>query len=147
EGLEKGRLHVVFHGKKLNGEYALVRTHGQQKNGWLFFNKGKPRLTQENEDRSVLTDRTMDEIAQGAPPRQPKPAFDVSDTPKAAMPHGAQPMLATPVDEPFDRADWVFEVKWDGYRGIAEISNNKVRLYSRNMLSFEKRFAPVVDSL
>src|SRR5947208_2253677 len=43
EGLEKGRLHVVFHGKKLKGEYALIRTKGQQENGWLLFNKGKPR--------------------------------------------------------------------------------------------------------
>ena len=147
EGLEKGRLHVVFHGKKLTGEYALVRTKGQQENGWLFFNKGKPRSPQENEDRSVMSDRTMDEIAREASPRQPKSALDLSDAPKGAMPHAVRPMLATPVDEPFDRAEWVFEVKWDGYRAIAEVQRDKVRLYSRNMLSFEKRFASVVDSL
>jgi bifunctional non-homologous end joining protein LigD len=147
EGLEKGRLHVVFHGKKLKGEYALVRTKGQQKNGWLFFNKGKPRSPQENEDRSVMSDRTMDEIAREAAPRQPKSAFDLSDAPKGAMPHAVRPMLAHPVDEPFDRAEWVFEVKWDGYRAIAEVQKDKVRLYSRNMLSFEKRFASIVDSL
>jgi hypothetical protein len=123
EGLAKGRLHVVFHGKKLKGEYALVRTSGQQKNGWLFFNKGKPREPQENEDRSVLSDRTMDEIARGEPPRQPKSQFDLSDAPKAPMPHAVQPMLANPVDEPFDGSDWIFEVKWDGYRAIAEVTS------------------------
>jgi bifunctional non-homologous end joining protein LigD len=70
-------------------------------------------------------------------------------------------MLANPVDEPFDGSDWIFEVKWDGYRAIAEVTSppqppspirggglgGEVRLYSRNQLSFEKRFAPVVDSL
>src|SRR5216683_3779324 len=42
EGLAKGRLHVVLHGKKLQGEYALIRMSGKQKNAWLFFNKGQP---------------------------------------------------------------------------------------------------------
>src|SRR6266849_1359624 len=147
EGLEKGRLHVVFHGQKLKGEYALSRTKGQQENGWLFFNKGKPRSPQENEDRSVLSDRTMEEIARNAPRRNPRPLFDLSDAPKGPMPHNVEPMLATPVEEPFDIADWIFEVKWDGYRAIAEVRSDLVRLYSRNKLSFEKRFAPVVDSL
>jgi bifunctional non-homologous end joining protein LigD len=26
-------------------------------------------------------------------------------------------MLATLVDQPFDDPDWIYEVKWDGYRG------------------------------
>jgi bifunctional non-homologous end joining protein LigD len=56
-------------------------------------------------------------------------------------------MLASPAAQPFDHADWLFEVKWDGYRAIAEVSREQVRLYSRNKLSFEKRFAPLVDSL
>jgi len=147
EGLEKGKLHVVFHGKKLKGEYALIRTKGQQENGWLFFNKGKPRSPLENEDRSVLSDRTMEEIARNAPRRNARPLFDLSDAPKGPMPHHVEPLLATPVEEPFDRAGWVFEVKWDGYRAIAEVTPDRVHLYSRNQLSFEKRFSPVVDSL
>jgi bifunctional non-homologous end joining protein LigD len=146
EGLEKGKLHVVFHGRKLTGEYALIRT-GKEKNGWLFFNKGKPRSPAPNEDRSVLTDRTQEEIAQEAPERSPSPVFDLSGAPKGPMPHHVRPMLACPVDEPFDHPDWIFEVKWDGYRAVAEISDGQVRLYSRNKLSFEKRFTPIVDSL
>lgn len=147
EGLEKGKLHVVLHGKKLTGEYALIHMHGKQKNAWLFFNKGKPRIPQENEDRSVLSDRTMEEIRRGAPRHAPKQAFDLSDAPKGPMPHNVQPMLATPADEPFDHPDWVFEVKWDGYRAIAEVNRDKVRLYSRNKRPFEERFAPVAESL
>jgi bifunctional non-homologous end joining protein LigD len=43
-----------------------------------------------------------------------------------------QPMLATLTDEPFDNPDWIYEVKWDGYRAIAEIKKGEVKFYSRN---------------
>jgi bifunctional non-homologous end joining protein LigD len=46
----------------------------------------------------------------------------VSSTPsKRAMPTEIHPMLATTVDEPFDSPDWLFEIKWDGYRAVAFI--------------------------
>jgi bifunctional non-homologous end joining protein LigD len=57
------------------------------------------------------------------------------------------PMLATLVDEPFDKADWLFEVKWDGYRAIAEVNHGQVRLYSRNELSFAERYPTIVKEL
>jgi bifunctional non-homologous end joining protein LigD len=38
-------------------------------------------------------------------------------------------------------------VKWDGYRAIAEIGEGDVSLYSRNGISFEKKFFPIVESL
>lgn len=56
-------------------------------------------------------------------------------------------MLATLVDKPFDAKGWLFEIKWDGFRAIAEIENDRVELYSRNLLSFNKRFSPIVKSL
>jgi bifunctional non-homologous end joining protein LigD len=58
-----------------------------------------------------------------------------------------KPMLATLVDAPFDRAGWLFEVKWDGYRAVAEVGARGVSFYSRNHKSFEHRFAPLVESL
>ena len=58
-----------------------------------------------------------------------------------------KPMLATLVKEPFDNPDWIFEVKWDGYRTIAEIKDRDVSLYSRNQLSLNQKFSPIVDSL
>lgn len=57
------------------------------------------------------------------------------------------PMLAKLVDKPFDGAGWIFEVKWDGYRAIAEVDRGKVALYSRNGLGFEAAFAPIVKAL
>jgi len=56
-------------------------------------------------------------------------------------------MLATLVDAPFDRDGWIFEVKWDGFRAIAETSSRGIRLYSRNHKSFNERFTPIVESL
>ncbi len=72
---------------------------------------------------------------------------DLQDAPRAPMPTNVRPMLATLVDKPFDRAGWVFELKWDGYRAIAEVDKGRVRLYSRNGLSFAERYKPVVAAL
>jgi bifunctional non-homologous end joining protein LigD len=58
-----------------------------------------------------------------------------------------EPMLASLGDEPFDNKDWVFELKWDGYRAIAELDKKKVKLYSRNGLSFNERYPLLVNEL
>ena len=41
-------------------------------------------------------------------------------------------MLATLVDRPFDGQEWLYEVKWDGYRSVAFLENGSARLVSRN---------------
>jgi len=51
---------------------------------------------------------------------------------KRPMPTAVHPMLATTVEEPLDDPDWLFEIKWDGYRAVAFIAKGKVRLVSRN---------------
>ncbi len=48
------------------------------------------------------------------------------------MPHAIRPMVATLVDKPFDDDDWLYEIKWDGYRAVAFVQENSVRLVSRN---------------
>jgi bifunctional non-homologous end joining protein LigD len=53
-------------------------------------------------------------------------------------------MVAKLVKEPFDREGWLFELKWDGFRAIAEKDRQGVRLYSRNQNDFKKRF-PVIS--
>jgi bifunctional non-homologous end joining protein LigD len=57
------------------------------------------------------------------------------------------PMLASLGDEPFDNPDWIFELKWDGYRAIAECNGTNVKLYSRNGLSFNERYPVIVQEL
>ena len=56
-------------------------------------------------------------------------------------------MLTTLVDEPFDSEDWVYEIKWDGYRAISSIINGSIELYSRNNISFKHRYHEVIDAL
>lgn len=58
-----------------------------------------------------------------------------------------EPMLATLVDKPFDDADWVYEVKWDGYRAVAFMNKGEVELKSRNDKSFNEKFYPIPAEL
>ncbi len=62
-----------------------------------------------------------------------------------AMPGWVQPMLATLVDEPFDSQDWLYEIKWDGYRALAFVENDRVRLYSRNRNELTAEFPELRD--
>ncbi|HEU0064926.1 MAG TPA: DNA ligase D [Flavisolibacter sp.] len=66
---------------------------------------------------------------------------------KTKMPQDITPMLATLIDEPFDNSNWLYEIKWDGYRAVAYINNNTVELISRNHLSFTVRYQPIAEAL
>jgi len=58
-----------------------------------------------------------------------------------------KPMLAKLHEEPFNDKNWIYEIKWDGYRAIAEIDKAAIRLYSRNGLSFAPDYPAVYDEL
>jgi bifunctional non-homologous end joining protein LigD len=61
------------------------------------------------------------------------------------MPSAIHPMLAESITDPFDSAEWLFEIKWDGYRAIAFIENGKVRLVSRNQNELTGRYPELKD--
>lgn len=61
------------------------------------------------------------------------------------MPTAIYPMLATSIETPFDSPDWLFEIKWDGYRAVAFIENGKVRLVSRNQNELTHRYPELKD--
>src|SRR6516164_5170187 len=82
-----------------------------------------------------------------ARPGQQSSRPDLRDAPRAPLPTNLSPMLATVVDRPFDRAGWVFEIKWDGYRIIALVDKGRVQLHSRNGRSFTERYHPVGTAL
>ncbi|HXM62732.1 MAG TPA: non-homologous end-joining DNA ligase [Terriglobales bacterium] len=65
----------------------------------------------------------------GYPPSTVK---DLPGTIRKSMPAAIHPMLATSVEEPFDDPEWLFEIKWDGYRAVSFLQDGKVRLVSRN---------------
>ncbi|GAB3422578.1 DNA ligase D [Niabella aquatica] len=58
-----------------------------------------------------------------------------------------KPMLATLVDKPFDDEGWLYEIKWDGYRAVSFMNNNKIELKSRNDKSFNDKYYPVHEAL
>jgi bifunctional non-homologous end joining protein LigD len=115
-GLKKGHVSFWLHGRKLKGEFALIRTErAGQKNAWLFIKVGKKKAV-----KVVAAD---------------------------PMPRQVKPMLAVLIDKPFNQKNWLFEIKWDGYRAIALIRSGKVQLRSRNNLSFNEQFPKIVEAL
>jgi len=64
---------------------------------------------------------------------------------KRALPLKIHPMLAESVEKAFDGEEWLFEIKWDGYRAIAFIDGGKVRLVSRNQNDLTPRYPELKD--
>lgn len=63
------------------------------------------------------------------------------------FPLDLSPMLATLVDQPFDKKDWIYEIKWDGYRTLAFCQLNQVDLKSRNNKLYNEKFYPVFQAV
>jgi len=91
-------------------------------------------------------------VGRGKAKERPSSAFSaisaVEDLPGAiqrGMPSAITPMLATSVEKPFDSPDWLFEIKWDGYRAVTFIADGKVRLVSRNQNDLTAQFSELHD--
>jgi bifunctional non-homologous end joining protein LigD len=182
--LKAGSVKIKLHGEKLEGEFALVKTHGMGENGWLLIKHNddfasKADITKK--DKSVLSGKTIDKMEKtsekvwqhgheedvekttksGKKKAQTKQTEEVvvenlvegqvdttsvnvktllKSAPKSALPKNIKPMKATLVDAPFDDPDWLYEVKWDGYRAIAIVNENGAELISRNNIPFEKYY-------
>jgi bifunctional non-homologous end joining protein LigD len=161
DGLRKGDMKFVLDGEKLQGEFALVKTGRDEKSWLLLKKKDRYAITGDilRENRSVVSDKTIEEMLEAKPGRssmhnlsrirlwEAMEREDLKDAPVNPMPHAIRPMLATLIREPFDHPEWIFEVKWDGYRAVAEIRNGDVSLYSRNRISLNQKFLPVTKSL
>ncbi len=61
------------------------------------------------------------------------------------MPTKIHPMLAESVEKPFEGGEWLFEIKWDGYRAIAFVENGTTRLVSRNQIDLTPRYPELKD--
>jgi len=74
------------------------------------------------------------------------PAFeDLQGAVRKSMPTAIHPMLATSIEKPFDDPEWLFEIKWDGYRAVSFIQDGKVRLVSRNQNDLTGEFPELRD--
>ncbi len=128
EQLEKGDLKMEFFGKKIKGVFALVHTQrGEERNQWLLIKKKDKYATDLEYDAEIFA-KANNEIKAGKVK---------SLNPKEFI----RPMLASPAKKIFKDPDWVFELKWDGYRVLTNINDGKVELYSRNGISYNSKFA------
>ncbi|KRB55636.1 DNA ligase D [Flavobacterium sp. Root186] len=156
--LKKGRLSFILNGKKLKGEFSLVKLHGKQENAWLLIKKHDKYATDTDileKNKSVISKRSLEELEKNSEKQTAKKEEKDSEKktvkkkPKAkpAEVSFVKPMLANTTEKPFDDEEWVFENKYDGYRTVAVINRDQLDLFSRNQISFNISFKPVADEL
>ncbi|MEJ8756942.1 DNA ligase D [Pontibacter sp. H259] len=149
QGLENGSISFVLDGDKLQGAFSLVKMKGRQEGAWLLVKKKDEHAVSESYD----SEAHLGKIAKTGFKKttinssstktvKAKPAAKSSE-----MLHNIVPMMAKLTDGPFDGDDWIYEIKWDGFRAVAEVQEGKVELYSRNGKSYGETYKPILDSL
>ncbi len=159
--IERGELKFVLAGQKLAGRFTIVRTSRRPGSApttafeddseqWLLIKKrdatAVPGWDAEDFPQSVKTGRTNDEV------KANRDAIWISEQPAAVaeidlgravdrpMPDRIEPMAATLAGKAFSDPDWLFEIKWDGYRVEAVVRDGKVKLWTRNLKDAETYF-------
>ncbi|HEX4012517.1 MAG TPA: non-homologous end-joining DNA ligase [Candidatus Cybelea sp.] len=153
--IANGKIKFVLHGEKLQGEFTLVKIkpredeHGDP---WLLLKDrdehADPKYDPADHPKSVKSGKTLAQI--GADPKSPtwqsKPAKHAAAPRRRAnvkrdpLPNVKGLMLATLVDTPFDDPEWLFEIKWDGYRALCTVEDGKLSVVSRNGVDMLERF-------
>jgi bifunctional non-homologous end joining protein LigD len=160
--IANGKIKFIMHGHKLNGEFTLVKIkarEGEHGEPWLLL-KDRDEHADEKYDpvdhpESVKTGKTLDDVAGDAKAKiwNSKPKANHSAAPKRPrrvkrdpLPKLKSVMLATLVEESFDDDDWLFEIKWDGYRAICTVGEDgALTMQSRNDIDLLARFPALGD--
>jgi bifunctional non-homologous end joining protein LigD len=126
-------------------------TPGKVKASWLAETlakldkkKRKSKITAENAE-SAEKINTKTKRLSSSETSASSAVKDLSGAVARKMPAAVHPMLATSVEKPFDSPEWLFEIKWDGYRAIAFVEDGKVRLVSRNQNDLTAQFSELRD--
>lgn len=143
DGLHAGMLKFVLKGSRLKGKWALVRLKGkpgETKANWLLL-KEKDEYAQTGDGispltTSIRTGRTMTEIEAGDDEKITQNPFGSTGVQLTRLVH------ALPEGE-----DWLYELKYDGYRILAYVEGNRVRLITRNGKDYTKQFPDIAYSL
>ncbi len=144
EAYRKGDLKFELHGHKLRGRWVLVRMKGkgEQQEPWLLI-KEKDDYVRPAAEFSVVDE--MPDSVKDLPLPKPAGARAARTTAaprkggvpegaeKAALPATLAPALATLVDKPpATPEDWLFEIKFDGYRLLTRVEGEQLKLITRN---------------
>lgn len=144
EGIEKGSLKFVLNGRRLKGKWALVRMktkNGDKGNNWLLI-KERDKYVKDDSgiadfNVSIRTGRTMEEIEEGIGEKVIRNPFDATDVQLAKSVSGGA----------LNGDEWLYELKYDGFRIIAYVEGNSARLVTRNNHDYTKRFPSIASSL
>lgn len=127
KGLQNGHLDVVLSGDKLNGRYVLQKLKKDPgDSAWLLIKVEDDFASRSEEDS------------------RPKAPLRMK---RKAPPGFIAPMLGTLVSEPFDSQQWLFEIKWDGYRALAISTKKQIQLFSRNHHLWNEKFPSIIKEL
>lgn len=143
EGLDKGELKFSLMGRRLKGKWALVRwaaKSGEDVDNWLLLKEKDEYVKAEDYISqyitSIRTGRTIAEIEKGEDEKIAKNPFSSVNV-----------QLAKLAGEVPNGDDWLYEMKFDGYRIVAFVEGNNVRLMTRNGNDYARRFYDIVTSL
>ena len=153
--LERGLLEVEFRGHKLRGHWALARMGGKEGQGkdWLLIRKSGEAVPAEEiterYPRSVRSGLTLEEMRDAGAVREALRArLRELDAPVGEVPARKQGlMLATLATEAPEGGDWLFEIKYDGVRVLAERRGDAVALMGRSGQVVTGRYPEIVSAL
>ncbi|MDP9338298.1 MAG: DNA ligase D [Acidobacteriota bacterium] len=151
--MARGDLKFILHGKKVRGSFVLVQIKSsKEKKEWLLIKHRDEFVdTQwdaEEHARSVVSGRTLEDVKVGraaSTPAEKSHFSSLSGARKTPMPRAVSLTLASLSDEPFSNPEWLFEVKWDGVRGIAYVANGEVAVRSRAGRDISLEYPEVKD--
>ena len=107
--------------------------------------KGKRGKSKRTSAADSVADKTRTKSAKSSVSAVPSVVKGLAGAVPRSMPRTIQPMLATAVERPFDDPNWLFEIKWDGYRAVAFIDDGGVRLVSRNQNDLTAQYPELRD--
>ncbi len=168
-GYKEGKLKFDLHGEKLHGRWTLVRMHGragEKQEPWLLIKErdeaARPAAEYSVIDElpdSVLAARGKAKAKKAAQPAREKTAAKTparksaasfalpAQVAKAKLPLTLAPMLATLVDDVPKTGEWIYEIKFDGYRLLARMDDSDVRLFTRNGHDWTSRLKSLAKAI
>jgi bifunctional non-homologous end joining protein LigD len=163
QGMREGEVKFELRGYKLRGAFTLVhtgkgkrgRSSGRGSDDWLLIKKRDPWAEAflgggvPLSEASILSGLTVDELFSGAARIAKVRALlaELGLPKKAINPVGFEPMLCHTADAPFSSPDWIFELKYDGYRMIAWGGDGKAELRYRSNLVATPRFPEIAAAV